>query len=276
MDTADLPWLSSPRMKVLFSILGILACTQALAKTIVEYGIFEKSSDGKFQSLCPVQADGNVLCTYTYGIQKSQLVIGKIDPSVHKQLIQALDTLGVLPLVSYDEAIRRLMPQASFLINGFYAKFESRTILLDFAHYYTPLSGSIPANITTTVSAVLKTLAPVYYSHLSRPNPLVKKTNHCPVLRGNYDCPKNALQITQVNYGPDELYVFHYSDRPNPFDFGANDLGMNNAYDRYIAVCTDKGLVLDGSLMRLVGKDLEFSSHSSATPTVCRRQNPIF
>lgn len=246
-----------------------------MAKSPVEYGIFEKTSDGKFQSLCPVQTDGSVLCTYTYGFQKSQLVIGKIEQSVHKQLTQALDTLGVMSLAGFDDAIRRMIPATSFLVNGFYAKYESRTVLLDFAHFHTSMQASIPTNVQTTVSAVLKTLAPIYYSHLSRPNPLVKKANHCPVLRGNFDCVKNALQITQVNYGVDELYVFQYSDRPTAFDFGANDLGMKNAYDRYVAVCTDKGLMLDGSLMRLVGKDLEFSSSASTSTTVCRRQNPI-
>lgn len=256
-------------MKRIWVLLGILSVTPSAQA--VEYGFFEKSSDGKYQTVCPVREDGSVVCTYSYKFQTVSAVIDQVNVGAHQQNLRALEALGPIAFYTYDEAIRKLLPTNNFLLNGFYIKFDSRTILLDFAHFYTPLQINIPYNLKSTISSVLRLLTDVYYSKTGKPNPLVKRLNHCPILIGRFDCPRNTLVVTQLNYGIDELYVFNYSDRPVPFDFGANDAGMKNAADKYVATCTDGTLNLDGSVMRLNGmRDLEFVS--GGTTMVCRRQ----
>lgn len=258
------------------AVFGSLLAPSAHAVTI-EYGMFEKSSDGKFQSLCPVKDDGSVTCNYTYGLQQASVVIDRVDVSVHQQIMKSLAALGALPFLSYDESIRKMIPSSPFLLIGFYVKFDSRTVLIDFAHYYTPLQAAIPSSISGTVSTILKIMSQVYYTHTKRMTPLVKKANRCPVLVGRYQCARNTLEITQLTYGVDDLYVFNYSDRTQPFDFGANDLGMKNAFDRYTAICNEQGLSLDGSVIRLTGanRDLEFLGGASNS-MVCRRMSSFW
>lgn len=256
-------------MHFLIAFFGLFLSLSASAA--VEYGLFEKSSDGRYLSLCPVRDDGVVICNYSYGFQSVAVAVDQVNVVAHQQNLRALESLGAFSFYAYDDAIRKLVPTGNFLMNGFYVKYDSRTILIDFAHFHTPLQVNIPLSLRTTISNVLRVLTDVYYAKTSRPNPLVKRLNHCPVLVGRYECPRNGLIITQLNYGIDELYVFTYTDRIVPFDFAANDAGMKNAADKFVATCNDGTVTLDGSVMRLLAnRDLEFASNG--TSMVCRRQ----
>jgi hypothetical protein len=262
-------------MKSTILSLMLSLASSSFVHAAVEYGIFEKSSDGKFQSVCPVQDDGSVICTYKAGYQQSSQKIDTVDLATHQQNLRALNSLSALSFLSYDEAIRKMIPTQGFLLNGFYVKYDSKTVIIDFAHFYSPLQVTVPAAIKAAVGALLKTLLPVYYAHTRFPTPLIKKNNLCPVLVGRFDCGRNTLLVTQRTYGVDDLYVFTYSDRTVPFDFAANNAGMKNALDKYLSQCSAQGLTLDGSTMRLVGmsRDLEFASGTSSL--VCKRLSPV-
>lgn len=244
----------------------------------VEYGMFEKTSDGRFQSVCPVQADGSMVCRYQMGSQTAQQKIGSVELAIHQQNLKALESLTVIPFGDYDEAIRKLIPQQNFLFNGYYVKFEAKTVLIDVAHFYSPVAVQVNPQVREVIVALIKTLSPLYYASLQLPNPLIKKMNRCPVLAGRFDCGRNTLLVTQKNFGVDEVYVFTYSDRTAPFDFGANDAGMKNATDKFLAQCSPEGLRLDTQLMRISGfnKDLEFTNGMGGSPVVCRRTVSAF
>jgi hypothetical protein len=171
---------------------------------------------------------------------------------------------------SIDDARRRW--SKDFLIQGYYVQINGKTILVSLGHYYSSLRQVVSEEMSDAMGALGKALDPLYGKLVMTKHPHLEKQNHCPELRGKYDCGMGKkLEITQTSYGVDEYYSYTY-ESGREIDFGAKDAGMYNG-PSYEVKCTTDGLMVNGSLNRLTSDgSLEVFSRDGKLATSCRSQ----